>query len=115
MIGLKVLSPLHHRLPQQNYFVNGELSLVLQEPSNVACGLILWVQTYIQISTFSLSQDQGSARPKLQTAFAFLWTGIKGLHVASSNLSRASFADQLNEARVILPGVEYNAFASQYQ
>jgi len=54
----------------------------------------------------------GGGKTEITDRVRLLWEGIEDLHVSSSNLSRASLADELNDARVITPSNEYNALTS---
>ena len=51
----------------------------------------------------------GVGKTEVTDRVRLLWEDIQGLYVASANLSRASLADELNDARVVAPGLEYNA------
>lgn len=51
----------------------------------------------------------GTGKTEVTDRIRLLWTGLDAMHVSSASLTRAAFADELNEAKVILPGNEYNA------
>ena len=59
-----------------------------------------------------LISGPGIGKTEVTDRVRLLWEEIEGLHIASSNLSRASLADELNDARVITPNNEYNALTA---
>ena len=76
----------------------------------------VWVRTkgsdlYPNLYVVLVSRP-GVGKTEVTDRVRLLWEGVKGLHVASANLSRASLADELNDAKVITPGNEYNALVA---
>ena len=69
-------------------------------------GSLLYPNLYIV-----LVARPGVGKTEVTDRVRLMWEEIQGMHVASSNLSRASLADELNDAKVMAPGTEFNALS----